>query len=124
MPGAREDGFVLVEAIAALAVAAIAAAALMTSLASANGRSAEADLRMSALRQAEVLLAEGVSAADPATLAPRGAVSSTRLSWTRAFEDAGTIYPGLQRVTVEVNWTAISRKGATRLEAYRVTPRR
>lgn len=118
----RQEGFVLVEAVTALAVAAIAATALMTSLSSASARSAEADVRMSALRQAEMLLAEGLAASDPDAMASRGTLPS-RLSWTRKYEEAHDAYPGFQRVTVEVSWTTINRKGATRLEAYRITPR-
>jgi type II secretory pathway pseudopilin PulG len=118
----KESGFVLVEAVAAMAVAAIAAAALMAALSSSSGRSVEARTRMAALREAEMLLAECVDASDPAALETRGTVSGAHLSWTRKYEELSD-YPNLQRVIVEVTWGTTSRKGATRLEAYRITPR-
>ena len=113
-----EGGFVLLEAIAALAIASLAATALIAGLIATSGRSAEDDVRSTALREAQVLLAETIHAADPADLVPKGDLKAARLSWRRTFEEADKDFLGLQKVTIEVDWQSAHRQGTTRLEAY------
>lgn len=115
-----EAGFALVEAIAALALSAIAAAALVSTLGTSRARAAEVELRTQALRQAEFLLAEAIAAPDILLVERRGTSADKRLSWTVGFGDEQSELPGLIEVEIDVAWTAAGRKGATRLEAYRV----
>jgi hypothetical protein len=118
-----QEGFVLVEAISALAVAGLAATALFAALGSANARSAEARVRSLALRQAQVLLLETVEAPLPDELARQGAAGKTSLAWRRTVEKEDETLPGLQKVAVEVNWSNLQKKGVMRLEAYRAASR-
>jgi hypothetical protein len=116
-----EAGFVLVEAIAALAVAAFAATALMMALNASSARSGEARVRNLALRQAELLMTETIGADRPEDLELRGALPDSGLSWTRSLGNHGEPYPNLQPVVVEVTWKNLQKEGTTRLEAYRIT---
>ncbi len=118
----NENGFVLVEAIAALAVAVFAATALMTALGSVSARSAEARVRDMALRQAEMLLLETLSLTEEDTPALSGTAVDAGLLWTRTLDTAGADYPGLQRIVIEVAWHSLQKEGKTRLEAYRIAP--
>lgn len=122
MRAGREDGFALVEAIAALALSAIAAAALIGTLGTSKARTAEADLRAEALRQAEWLLAQAVAAPDLLQLERRGGSADRSLAWTVTVAPEQAELPGLIAVEVAVTWTIAGRKGATRLEAYRIAP--
>ena len=115
----KEGGFVLVEAVAALAIASLAATALIATLIATSSRSAEARIRDAALREARALLAESVHSPDTAQLSQRGELPSARLNWRRTQDETPSVFPGLQKVAVEVDWKSASRKGTTRLEAYR-----
>ncbi len=119
---AREDGFVMVEAVAALAVAAIAAAGLMTALSVANARGNETRFRDLALRQAQLLIVEALAANNLEDLPLRGEVREARLAWTRSIGPAGETYPGIRRIEVNVSWTSLQTKRTTRLEALRISP--
>jgi hypothetical protein len=114
-----ESGFVLVEAVAALTIASLAATALIASLIATSSRSAEAGIRSAALREARLLLAETVHAPVPEDLPIKGEAEAARLTWRRTVGETDVNFPGLQKVTVEVDWQSASRKGTTRLEAYR-----
>lgn len=118
----NEAGFALVEAIAALALSAIAAAALISTLASSRSRTLEVEVRGEALRQAEYLLAEAVTAPDLLQVARRGSLPDKSLSWTIGFGEELEDRPGVIAVEATVNWKAAGRKGVTRLEAYRIAP--
>ncbi len=122
MRGSSEDGFGLVEAIAALALSAIAAAALINILASSRSRTLEMEVRTQALRQAEVLLAEALAAPDIVLTPRQGASSDRQLSWTVSYGEEQIELPGLVEVEIAVAWQAAGRKGVTRLEAYRIAP--
>lgn len=123
MPARRKDeGFTLVEALAALAVAAIAAAGLMSALGSAGQRSAEAEIRRSALGQARAVLAGAMTAPDINTVARRGKLDAPGLTWTLVPGRPDEPYPGIQRIDVEVSWSLGRKMGATRLAAYRISP--
>lgn len=117
-----EAGFALVEAIAALALSAIAAAALISTLGSSRSRTLEVEIRGEALRQAEYLLAEAISAPDLLQVVRQGSLPDKRLSWTVRFGEEQEERPGLIAVEAAVTWTAAGRKGVTRLEAYRIAP--
>lgn len=118
----RDEGFALVEALAALAISAIAAAGLMSALGSAGLRSAEAEIRGDALAQARAVLAEAVIATDANTIPRRGKLEASRLAWTVTLGRPGEPYPGIQQVDVEVTWAMGRKQGATRLAAYRISP--
>lgn len=123
MSGSRDDsGFALVEAIAALGVAAIAAAGLMATLSLAGTRTAEADVRETALRQAQAVLADCLAVADTNLVPRRGVLTDAGLSWTVSITEPGDPYPGIQQFDVEVSWKAAGKKGATHLAAYRIAP--
>lgn len=117
-----EEGFALVEALAALTLSAIAAAALISTLGSSGARAAEVEIRANALRQAEYLLTEALAASDILTVPRQGNAETDRLSWTVAFGEEQLELPGLIEVEVAVSWTAAGRTGVTRLEAYRIAP--
>lgn len=117
-----EEGFTLVEAIAALAISAIAAAGLMAALGSAGGRSLETEARHLALRQARFLLSEAVAVADPDSLPTRGEAEQVKLAWTLKVGLANEPYQGVRQLKVEVMWKAAGKEGVTRLEAYRTAP--
>jgi type II secretory pathway pseudopilin PulG len=122
MRGDGEAGFALVEAIAALALSAIAAAALISTLGSSRSRTLEVEVRGEALRQAQYLLADAVSAPDLLQVARQGSLPDKSLSWTIRFGEEQEERPGLIEVEAIVAWTAAGRKGVTRLEAYRIAP--
>ncbi len=116
----EEDGFVLTEAIAALAIAGLVGAALVMTLTATHARSAEARLRDAALRQARFLIAEAQMAATP--LPASGATAEpARLSWTRAIEPLEG-YTGVEVIAVEVSWRTLRKEGETHLEAFRIAP--
>jgi len=119
--GAGDDGFVLVEALAALVVTAVVAAGLMSALHAARGYAREAAVRDLALRQARHLLVEGVNVA-PEQLATRGELPAARLTWTREVAPL-TDNPRVFSVKVEVIWSSGRQQGATHLETYRFAPR-
>jgi len=116
-----DDGFVLVEALAALVVTAFVSAGLMAALHAARGYAHEAAVRDVALRQARHLLVEGVNGA-PVQLATRGELPSVRLTWTRAIAPLSDD-PNVLSVEVDVVWTSGRQQGATHLETYRFAPR-
>lgn len=122
MGESSEDGFGLVEAIAALALSAIAAAALINILGSSRSRTAEMEVRTQALRQAEIVLAEAVAAPDIVSTPRQGATPDKQLSWTVSFGEEQPELPGLIEVEIAVAWQAAGRKGVTRLDAYRIAP--
>lgn len=119
---ARDNGFTLVEAIAALALAAIAAAGLMSTLGTSRARTVESEVRMLALAEARQLLAGALAATNLNELPRRGEVSAAGLSWTITLGEEDQPYPDVRQVNVAVAWTAAGKKGVTRLAAYRFAP--
>jgi type II secretory pathway pseudopilin PulG len=122
MGSRTENGFALVEAIAALAVSAIAAAGLMATLTLAASRIAEIKMREVALRKAEALLAMSLAEPDAARVPGKGTLPDAGLSWIVSLTPPGDPYPGIQQVNVDMTWIAGGKKGATRLAAYRIAP--
>ena len=118
----HDEGFTLVEAIAALALAAIAAAGLMSTLGTSRARTVEADTRMLALAEAKQLLAGALASTNLNELARKGEVTSAGLSWTITLGEEDQPYPDVRQVNVAVAWSAAGRKGVTRLAAYRFAP--
>jgi hypothetical protein len=118
----KEDGFVLVEAIAALVITAIAAASLMALVGTINGRWSEARSRNWALQEARFLIEEAALHPAAPEVKAQGDFAALGLSWTRTIEDAGEDYPGLRLIKVEVVWNSRQKEGSTRLEAYRIGP--
>ncbi len=116
----NESGFALVEAIAALALSAIAAAGLMATLTLAASRTSEIGVRERALRTAEAVLARSLAETDATRVPGTGTLREAGLKWTVTLARPGDPYPGIQRVDVDVTWTAAGKKGATRLAAYRI----
>jgi prepilin-type N-terminal cleavage/methylation domain-containing protein len=114
-----EDGFTLVEAIAALALAAIAAAGLMSALGMSRARTVEAQTRMLALAQARQVLSSTLAAARPEGLPRQGQVASDGLAWTITLSEKGNPYPSIQLVEVAVTWTAAGKRGVINLAGYR-----
>jgi type II secretory pathway pseudopilin PulG len=112
-----ERGFVLAEALTALAVTAIAAAGLIAALRAASDRTEEASIRTLALREARHLLAEA-STGDASALPSHGDIASAHLTWTRQVTPLAA-NPRVESVVVQVGWTTRRRTGATRLETYR-----
>lgn len=117
-----EAGFMMVEALEALTLAAIVGAGVMAALSSANARSAEAQTRSLALRQAEALIAEAEHPGPDQSLPTKGSIASHGLTWVRTIEPLGEDRPMLETIKVSVRWTARHREGETHLEAYRVKP--
>lgn len=122
MRSPHEDGFALVEAIAALALSAIAAAGLIAALGSAAMRSAEADVRARALQQAQLVLTQVLTTPDTASIPLKGQAGESAISWTVHLGTPGDPQDGMQRVGVEVRWRTVAKEGATRLEVYRAVP--
>lgn len=117
---AGEDGFVLTEAIAALAIAGLVGAALVMTLATTHARSSEARLRDAALRQARFLIAEAQMA--HASLPSSGSTAPPdRLAWTRAITHREE-YSGVEVIAVDVSWRTLRKSGEAHLEAYRIAP--
>jgi type II secretory pathway pseudopilin PulG len=113
----NDDGFVLVEALAALGITALTAAALLAAVGAARDRSAEAAARDAALRQARDLIVSSESVPWTA-IGAEGAYTDSRLRWSRQ-ATVHPDYPNVIIVTVAVDWAAGRKGGTTRLETYR-----
>lgn len=120
----HEDGFVLTEALAALALAGIIGAALIATLTTTSLRSAEAEVRALALREATVRIDEALYAgAGPETYTPQDLDrSKDDLPWVRTIAPVAD-WKGLERVHVAVSWRTLRKSGDVELEAYRVAQR-
>lgn len=112
-----DDGFAMVEALAAVAFSAITAAALLATLTAASHRANESRLRELALREAEALVEEASAGASPAVLPIHGELLGGSLTWSRQITPAAQA--GLEAIAVDVAWVAGTKRGVTHLEAYR-----
>lgn len=117
-----DEGFTLVEAIAALALAAIAATGLMSTLGTSRARTVESEVRMLALVEARQIFAGAMAAANLNELQRQGQVADAGLAWTITLGEEDQPYPNVRQVSVAVRWTAAGKKGVTELKAYRFAP--
>ncbi len=113
---ARDEGFVLWDAFAALAAAAIIASGLVAALRTSVVASREAETRARALALAELALTQGEDGAGPE------AGEAGALSWTRDIQPYA-FDPAYEIVVVRVSWRSNASHGETKLETLRRTRR-
>ncbi|MEY2757386.1 MAG: hypothetical protein RIR33_1164 [Pseudomonadota bacterium] len=116
---AKDAGFTLVEAIAALAVAGLAAAGLMAALGSARARTIATETRAEAIALAKSVLDEALTAENLVALPRRGDIGAPRLRWTVSVGERGDVYPDVIVIGVQVTWEAAGHEQRFQLSAYR-----
>jgi prepilin-type N-terminal cleavage/methylation domain-containing protein len=116
---AKDAGFTLVEAIAALAVAGLAAAGLMAALGSARARTVEAETRAEAVVLAKAVLDDALRAERLVALPRRGETGEPPISWTITVGDRGAAWPDVIAIDVTVRWIAAGKEHAFTLSGYR-----
>ena len=116
---AKDAGFTLVEAIAALAVAGLAAAGLMAALGSARARTIEAETRAEAIVLAKAVLDDALLAESLVAMPRRGEMGEPPISWTITVGDRGAAWPDVIAIDVMVRWTAAGKEHDLALSGYR-----